>query len=180
MTFLPRNSARTPRQEDAARRLPVLGRAPELVGVDPWFNTPNGEPLRLAALRGRVALLEFWTFACPNCQRTLPFLRRMHDQYQPDFTVLGVHSPEFTVERSAQNVERAVRENGLEYPVGLDNDFVAWDAYGNRYWPTMYLIDRAGRIRYRQIGEGNYDRTEAAIRMVLAEAVDPAAETSRQ
>ena len=177
MTFPPRNTSRAPMEEDAARRLAVLGRAPELVGVDPWFNTPDGEPLRLAALRDRVVLLEFWTFACVNCQRTLPFLRRMHDQYQPDFTVVGVHSPEFAFERSVQNVERAVREHGLEYPVGLDNDFVAWNAYGNRYWPTMYLIDRAGQIRYTQIGEGNYGRTETAIRTLLAEAVGPAAET---
>ena len=164
-------------EEDAARPLPVLGRAPELVGIDPWFNSPDGEPLRLAALRDRVVLLEFWTFACVNCQRTLPFLRRMHDQYQPDFTVVGVHSPEFAFERSVQNVERSVQEQGLEYPVGLDNDFVAWNAYGNRYWPTMYLIDRAGQIRYTQIGEGNYRRTEAAIRTLLAEAVGPAVDT---
>jgi thiol-disulfide isomerase/thioredoxin len=163
--------------KDAARRLAALGRAPELVGVDPWFNTPDGEPLRLAALRDRVVLIEFWTVACVTCQRTLPFLRRMHDQYQPDCTVVGVHSPEFAFERSVQNVERAVREHGLEYPVGLDNDFVAWNAYGNRYWPTMYLIDRAGQIRYTQIGEGNYGRTETAIRTLLAEAVGPAAET---
>jgi thiol-disulfide isomerase/thioredoxin len=177
MAFPPRNTSRAPVEEDAARRLAVLGRAPELVGVDPWFNTPDGEPLRLAALRDRVVLLEFWTFACVNCQRTLPFLRRMHDQYQPDFTVVGVHSPEFAFERSVQNVERAVREHGLEYSVGLDNDFVAWNAYGNRYFPTTYLIDRGGQIRYTQIGEGNYGRTETAIRTLLAEAVGPAAET---
>jgi thiol-disulfide isomerase/thioredoxin len=164
-------------EEDAARPLPVLGHAPELVGVDPWFSTQDREPLKLAALRGRVVLLEFWTFACVNCQRSLPLLRRMHVQYQPDFTVVGVHSPEFAFERSAQNVERAVQERGLEYPVGLDNDFAAWNAYGNRYWPTMYLIDRAGQIRYTQIGEGNYSRTETAIRVLLAEAVDPAPET---
>ena len=162
--------------EDAERRLPVLGRAPELVGVDPWFNTPDGEPLRLAALRDRVVLLEFWTFACVNCQRTLPFLRQIDRQYQPDFTVVGVHTPEFAFERSGQNVERAVREQGLEYPVGLDNEFVTWNAYGNRYWPTMYLIDRSGQIRNTQIGEGNYGRTEAVIRALLAEAIDPAAE----
>src|SRR5215217_2064334 len=95
MTFTPRTTSRAPMEEDAARRLAVLGRGPELVDVDPWFNTPDGEPLMLAALRDRVVLLEFWTFACVNCQRTLPFLRRMHDQYQPDFTVVGVHSPEF-------------------------------------------------------------------------------------
>ena len=164
-------------EEDAARPLPVLGRAPELVGVEPWFNSPDGEPLRLAALRDRVVLLEFWTFACANCQRTLPFLRRMHDHYQPDFTVVGVHTPEFPFERSAENVERAVREQGLEYPVGLDNNFVAWNAYGNRYWPTMYLVDRAGQIRYTHIGEGNYGRAETAIRTLLTEAAGAAGET---
>lgn len=156
--------------------MPVLGPAPELVGVNPWFNTPDGEPVRLAAVRGRVVLLDFWTFACVNCQRTLPFLRQVHDQYGPDCTVIGVHSPEFVFERSVQNVEGAVREHGLEYPVGLDNEFVAWRAYGNRYWPTMYLIDRAGQIRYTQIGEGNYRRTEAAVCALLAEASGSAAE----
>src|SRR3954449_3991851 len=152
------------------------GPAPELLGVHPWLNTAGGEPLTLDALRGRVVLLEFWTFACGNCQRTLPFLRRMHGRYQPELTVVGVHTPEFAFERSVQNVERAVREQGLEYPVGLDNNFVAWNAYGNRYWPTMYLIDRAGRIRYTQVGEGNYARTETAIRALLAEAGDHTAE----
>jgi thiol-disulfide isomerase/thioredoxin len=160
---------------NTASRLPVLGRAPELAGVDLWFNTPDGEPLRLAALPTRVVLLEFWTFACVNCQRTLPFLRRMHGRYQPELTVVGVHTPEFAFERSVDNVERAVREQGLEYPVGIDNDFVAWNAYGNRFWPTMYLIDHAGRIRYTQVGEGNYGGTERAIRALLAETADAAA-----
>lgn len=178
MSFLPKNTSRAPIQEDAARRLAVLGRAPELDGVDPWINTPDGNPLRLAALRDRVVLLEFWTFACGNCQRTLPFLRRMHDRYQSDFTIVGVHTPEFHFERSLQNVERAVRRHGLEYPVGLDNDFVAWNAYGNRFWPTLYLIDRAGQIRHTQIGEGNYGQTEAAIRALLAEAAGPVADTA--
>jgi len=161
---------------NTASRLPVLGRAPELVGVDPWLNTPDGEPLRLAALPNRVVLLEFWTFACVNCQRTLPFLRRIHDRYQPELTVVGVHTPEFAFERSVDNVERAVRERGLEYPVGIDNDFVAWNAYGNRFWPTMYLIDGASRIRYTHVGEGNYGGTEGAIRALLAETVDAAAD----
>ena len=169
MTFLSRSTSQASTDEDAATRLPVLGRAPELVGVDPWFNTPDGEQLGLATLRGRVVLLEFWTFACVNCQRTLPFLGRMHGRYQPEFTVVGVHTPEFAFEGSVQNVERAVREQGLEYPVGLDNKFVAWNAYGNRYWPTMYLIDRAGQIRCTHVGEGDYDRTETAIRALLTE-----------
>src|SRR5256885_17112516 len=118
--------------DHAARLRTGVGRHPERVGVGPCFNTPDGELLRLAGLRDRVVLLEFWTFACVNCQRTLPFLRRIHAKYSPDFTVVGVHSPEFAFERSTENVERAVREHGLEYPVGLDNDFVAWKAYGNR------------------------------------------------
>jgi thiol-disulfide isomerase/thioredoxin len=175
--LLPRNTSRGPLEGAAAHRLPVLGHAPELVGVDPWFNTPDGEPLKLAALRDRVVLLEFWTFACVNCQRTLPFVRRVHGTYQRDLTVVGVHSPEFAFEHSVENVERAVREHGLEYPVGLDNEFLAWNAYGNRYWPTIHLIDHAGRIRYTHIGEGAYGRTETAIRALLAEAVDPAAKT---
>lgn len=166
----PRNPFRAPTDEETSGPLPVLGDAPELVGVGPWFNTPEGEQLRLADLRGRVVLLEFWTFGCINCQRTLGFLRRLHRQYQPELTVVGVHSPEFAYERTAENVERAVREQGLEYPVGLDNAFVAFDAYGNRFWPTMYLIDRAGQVRYTHIGEGAYGRTEAAVQALLAEA----------
>ena len=144
--------------------------APELLGVHPWLNTAGGEPLTLEALRGRVVLVEFWTFACGNCQRTLPFLRRVHERYQPDFTVVGVHTPEFDFERSATNVERAVREHAIEYPVGLDNDYAAWDAYGNRYWPTLHLLDRTGEVRYTHIGEGDYERTESAIRALLDEA----------
>jgi len=153
----------------ATSRLPALGQAPELLGVHPWLNTVGGEPLTLEDLRGRVVLVEFWTFACGNCQRTLPFLRRVHQRYQPGFTVVGVHTPEFQFERSAQNVERAVREQGLEYPVGLDNDYAAWNAYGNRYWPTLYLLDGAGEVRHTQIGEGGYERTESAIRALLEE-----------
>jgi thiol-disulfide isomerase/thioredoxin len=141
----------------------TYGRAPEWRGVHPWLNTPDGEPLTLKGLRGRVVLLEFWTFACANCQHTLPFMRRVHQQYRPRLTVVGVHTPEFRFERSIDGVGRAVRENGIEYPVGLDNDYVAWKAYGNRYWPTLYLIDRSGEVRYEQIGGCNYERTEAAI-----------------
>jgi thiol-disulfide isomerase/thioredoxin len=175
MTFPSQESPRAQADGDAARRLPVLGRAPELAGVGPWLNTPGGESLSLASLRDRAVLLEFLTFACGNCRRTIPFLREMHGRYRPELAVVGVHTPEFEFEASVPNVERAVREQGLDYPVGLDNDFVAWNAYGNRYWPTMYLIDRSGRIRHAQIGEGNYGRTEGAIRALLAEGVSEAA-----
>jgi thiol-disulfide isomerase/thioredoxin len=153
--------------EGATSRLPELGQAPELLGVHPWLNTAGGEPLTLEELRGRVVLVEFWTFACGNCEHTLPFLRRVHQRYQPDFTVVGVHTPEFEFERSATNVERAVRAHAIQYPVGLDDDYAAWNAYGNRYWPTLYLLDGAGEVRYTQIGEGNYERTESAIRALL-------------
>jgi thiol-disulfide isomerase/thioredoxin len=130
MTFPSRKSPRAQADGDAASRLPVLGRAPELARVGPWLNTPGGEPLSLAALRNRVVLLEFWTFACGNRQRTIPFLRQMHGRYQPELAVVGVHTPEFKFEVSVPNVERAVREQGIEYPVGVDNDFLAWNAYG--------------------------------------------------
>jgi hypothetical protein len=164
-------------EEDVARRLAVFGRAPELVGVDPWLNTPDGEPLRLAALRDRVVLLEFLDLRVRELpahppipasnSRSLP--ARLHGRRRPQSRV--------RIRGSVQNAERAVRQHRLEYPVGLDNDYVAWNAYGNRYWPTMYLIDRASQIRYTQIGEGNYGRTETAIRTLLAEAVGPASET---
>jgi thiol-disulfide isomerase/thioredoxin len=154
----------------ATARLPVLGRAPELLGVRPWLNTPGGHPLTPDALRRRVVLIEFWTFACPNCQRTLPFLRQMHGRYRPRLAVIGVHTPEFPFERAPQNVASAVREQGLDFPVVLDNDYVAWNAYRNRGWPSLYLVDRAGRLRYRHIGEGDYQVTEAAINELLAEA----------
>jgi thiol-disulfide isomerase/thioredoxin len=129
----------------------------------------DGAPLTLEELRGHPVLLEFWTFGCPNCQRTLPFLRRMHALYQPRLTVVGVHTPEHPFERRAENVELAVLDFGLEFPVGIDNDYVAWEAYGNQYWPSQYLVDRGGEVRYTHIGEGSYDRTEAAIRALLAE-----------
>lgn len=166
---------RRPPTLEAEARLPVLGTPPELEGVHPWFNTPDNGLLTLEQLRGRVVLLEFWTYACPNCQRTLGFLRRMHGLYRPWFTVVGVHTPEQPFERHVENVELAILDLGLEFPVGLDNDYVAWEAYGNRYWPSQYLIDRAGELRYTHVGEGSYGQIEDAIRVLLAEA-DPGVE----
>ena len=152
--------------------LPDLGRAPELLGVYPWLNTPGGEPANLAALEGRVVLLEFWTFGCGNCQRTLPFLRKMQLRYRPRLAVIGVHTPEFPFERPRRNVERAARARALSFPIGLDNDYAAWNAYANQYWPSQYLIDAAGHVRYARVGEGAYGRTERAIRALLNEADD--------
>ena len=161
--------ARSPRSVSGSG-LPDLGPAPELLGVHPWLNTPGGEPLTIARLRGHVVLLEFWTFACGNCQRTLPFLRKMHGRYRPGLAVIGVHTPELSFERPARNVERAAREQALSFPIGLDNDYAVWDAYANRYWPSQYLIDPAGHVRYAHVGEGAYGRIEMAIRALLDEA----------
>jgi thiol-disulfide isomerase/thioredoxin len=154
----------------SAHGLPNLGDAPELLGVQPWFNTPDGGPLTLAHESGRIVLIEFWTFACSNCVRTLPFLKRMHSRHRRGLTVVGVHTPELPFERPPRNVARAVRDRGLSFPVGVDNDYAAWDAYGNRYWPSLYLVDGAGRIRYVHVGEGRYHATEKAIRALLDES----------
>jgi thiol-disulfide isomerase/thioredoxin len=169
MSSLEREAFARPAGAETDSELPVLGTAPDLEGVHPWLNTSDGEPLTLQALRGRVVLLEFWTFACRNCQRTLPFLSRWHERYGAGLTVVGVHTPEHPSERNLECVELAVIDFGLEFPIGVDNDYMAWSAYGNRYWPSQYLIDRAGQIRYTHVGEGSYKATEAAIRALLVE-----------
>ena len=155
----------------SGKRLPVIGEAPEIQGTQRWFNTPGGRALTLRSLRGRVVLLDFWTYSCINCIRTLPALRAWDGRYRRDgLTIIGIHAPEFPFERDAANVERAIARNGLRYPVAQDNDFTTWRAYGNQYWPAKYLIDARGRVRYAHFGEGEYDRTERAIRTLLAEA----------
>src|SRR5918992_3078643 len=151
--------------------LPVLGRAPDFTGNDRWFNTPADAPLRLNALRGRVVLIDFWTYTCINCIRTLPYLRAWDGRYRDrGLTIVGVHTPEFVFEREAENVREAIAANRIRYPVAQDNEFATWNAWGNRYWPAKYLIDARGRVRYAHFGEGAYDETEAAIRALLAEA----------
>jgi len=154
-----------------AKDLPVLGTAPELQGTQRWWGTTGGRPLTLRSLRGRVVLLDFWTYSCINCIRTFPALRAWDARYRRDgLTIIGVHAPEFPFERDAGNVERAIERNRLRYPVAQDNDFATWRAYGNQYWPAKYLIDARGRVRYTHFGEGDYDVTERAIRELLAEA----------
>jgi cytochrome c biogenesis protein CcdA/thiol-disulfide isomerase/thioredoxin len=152
-------------------RLPVLGRAPEVQGTQRWFNTPGGRRLSLAGLRGRVVLIDFWTYSCINCIRTLPELKSWDRRYRrAGLTIVGLHAPEFPFERDAGNVRAAIDRNDLRYPVAQDNDFATWSAYGNQYWPAKYLIDARGRVRYVHFGEGAYDETEKAIRALLAEA----------
>jgi thiol-disulfide isomerase/thioredoxin len=147
--------------------------APEVRGIVQWINS---EPLSVRGLRGRVVLIDFWTYSCINCLRTLPHLKAWDRAYRDDgLVILGIHAPEFAFERVPANVRKAVRKLGIRYPVALDNDFATWRAYANEYWPAKYLIDRSGRVRYHHFGEGEYERTEALIRRYLGENVSGAA-----
>ena len=148
--------------------LPVEGELPGFDGAVSWLNSP---PLTAEGLRGKVVLVDFWTYSCINCIRTLPYLRSWYDRYKDQgFVIVGVHSPEFAFEKDEANVRRAVREFGIQYPVALDNDYAIWQAFNNQYWPAHYFIDAQGRIRGHHFGEGNYEESEALIRTLLAEA----------
>jgi cytochrome c biogenesis protein CcdA/thiol-disulfide isomerase/thioredoxin len=151
--------------------LPVLGTAPEFTGNQQWFNTPGDRPLTVRGLRGRVVLVDFWTYTCINCIRTLSEVTAWDRRYRDrGLTIVGVHTPEFPFEREAANVADAIDQNGIEYPVAQDNDYATWNAYGNQYWPAKYLVDAQGRVRYVHFGEGEYGETEAAIRELLTES----------
>lgn len=158
-------------QANAGHALPVLGVAPEFVDTQKWFNTPGEKPLSLKGLRGHVVLVDFWTYSCINCIRTLPYLNAWYRKYRSKgFVIVGVHTPEFPFEHSAANVAAAVKENGIEYPVVQDNNYGTWNAYHNEYWPAEYLIDAQGRVRLADFGEGNYEAKQKAIRDLLAES----------
>jgi thiol-disulfide isomerase/thioredoxin len=149
-----------------ANALPDFGAAPEFAGIERWLNS---EPLSLARLRGRVVLVDFWTYACVNCVRTLPHVNRWASRYEADgLTVVGVHTPEFPFERSTPNLEAAIRRLGVRHAVAQDNRYATWKAYDNQYWPAAYLVDARGRIRYKHFGEGEYERTESVIQALLA------------
>ena len=154
-----------------AAALPALGRAPDFTGTQRWFNTPGERPLSLAGLRGKVVLVDFWTYTCINCLRTLPYLKAWSERYRADgLVVVGVHTPEFQFEHEAGNVAASIRQNAIRYPVAQDNEYATWQAWGNQAWPSKYLVDARGRVRYTHVGEGAYEETEAAIRSLLAEA----------
>jgi thiol-disulfide isomerase/thioredoxin len=134
---------------------------------DTWINS---QPLNWDSLRGKVTLVEFWTFECINCQHVFPIMRSIYADYRSQaFTLIGVHSPELSVERDLGNVQKAVKADDLLYPVAIDNDFANWNRYHNEYWPAWYLVDKQGVIRYSHIGEGGEDETRAWIDKLLAE-----------
>jgi thiol-disulfide isomerase/thioredoxin len=147
------------------------GTAPSFVGTEDWFNTPGDRPLTLAALRGRVVLIDFWTYTCINCIRTLPYLEAWDAKYRDKgLTIVGIESPEFAFEKDAGNVANAIKQFDIHYPVVQDNNLDTWNAWANEYWPADYLIDKTGQVRYASFGEGDYTTTEAAIRALLAQA----------
>ena len=149
-------------------RLPVESQLPSLDGAVTWLNSP---PLTREQLKGKVVLIDFWTYSCINCIRTIPYVRAWHERYKDaGLVVIGVHTPEFAFERDVDNVRKAVAEFGITYPVAVDNKWAIWNAFDNRYWPAHYLADAQGRIRYHHFGEGKTDRTEAAIRALLIES----------
>ena len=145
-----------------------LGAAPGFRQISSWLNTPGDRPITLSSLRGRVVLVDFWTYSCINCLRTLPHVEAWAQRYKRDgFVVVGVHSPEFAFEHVRSNVASAASRLGVHYPIALDNSFGTWDAYGNQYWPAEYLIDAQGHVRHTNFGEGDYGGSEAAIRSLL-------------
>jgi cytochrome c biogenesis protein CcdA/thiol-disulfide isomerase/thioredoxin len=151
--------------------LSVLGAAPAFTDNQDWFNTPGDKPQTLAGLRGHVVLVDFWTYTCINCIRTLPYLKRMYATYHRyGLDIVGVETPEFTFEQEASNVRQAISTDGIKYPVVQDNRFGTWNAYHNQYWPAEYFIDAQGKIRHIKFGEGDYEQDEAVIRQLLFEA----------
>ncbi len=152
-------------------RVQTEGRLPPLSGATGWLNSP---PLTPAALQGKVVLVEFWTYTCINWLRTLPYVRDWAARYKDQgLVVIGVHSPEFPFEHSVENVRRAVKAMRIDYPIALDSDFAVWRAFGNEYWPAIYVIDAQGRIRHHHFGEGGYEKSEQVIQQLLAEAGHP-------
>lgn len=149
-------------------QLPTEGNMPSLGGAREWLNSP---PLTAAGLRGKVVLIDFWTYTCINWRRTLPYVRAWAEKYKDHgLVVIGVHTPEFSFEKSLDNVHRAMPGLEIHYPVAVDSDYVIWRAFNNQYWPAVYVADAQGRIRHHQFGEGGYEQTERVIRQLLTEA----------
>lgn len=157
----------TPGSDELAR----CGTAPDIKGTQQWFNTEDGAAVDLADLRGKVVLIDFWAYSCINCQRDSPYITSWYEAYQEaGLEIVGIHSPEFAFEKDAGNVASAIQKEGIEYPVGQDNNLATWTNYRNRYWPAKYLIDEEGTVRAIKFGEGGYAQTEGHIRELLREA----------
>ncbi len=155
---------------EGGQTLEDCGPAPELTGITGWLNTPEDTPLTLASLRGKVVLIDFWTYSCINCQRTLPHLEAWYKAYQSrGLVIIGVHTPEFAFEHVTSNVQAQAAALGVKYPIAIDNNYATWNAYSNEYWPAEYLIDPTGQIRHVAFGEGDYGTTEDEIRQLLGE-----------
>ncbi|TFG62736.1 MAG: cytochrome c biogenesis protein DipZ, partial [Spirochaetales bacterium] len=149
-------------------KLGDYGKAPEIVTQGTWLNTEG--PVSMEDLKGKVVLIDFWTYSCINCIRTIPYLESWYDKYKDEgFVIIGVHTPEFEFEKNENNVVQAMKDLGVDWPVVLDNDYSQWRAYSNHYWPAHYFIDVQGNIRYYQFGEGNYETAEDVIRALLKE-----------
>jgi thiol-disulfide isomerase/thioredoxin len=139
--------------------------APDFAGINNWLNSA---PLTIASLRGKVVLIDFWTYGCINCVRTLPHVTQLYAKYKDKgLVVVGVHTPEFPFERSTGNVQAALKRHGINYPVAQDNESVTWNAYRNQYWPAQYIVDRAGKIVFTHAGEGQYEEIERVIQKLL-------------
>ena len=141
--------------------------APELTGITHWLNSA---PLKLADLRGKVVLVDFWTYGCINCVNTLPHLTKLQEKYKDKgLVIIGVHSPEFAFEKSASNVAAAIKRHGITYPVAQDNEFATWNAYRNRFWPALYIVDQSGKIVFEHAGEGAYGEIEKTIQRLIVD-----------
>ncbi|MEA3004462.1 MAG: hypothetical protein QOH81_3250 [Sphingomonadales bacterium] len=170
---VPEGSSAATEGANGRLNLPVEGKMPELAGATAWLNSP---PLTRDSLRGKVVLVDFWTYSCINCLRSIPYVKAWDERYRRDgLVVIGVHAPEFAFERDIDNVRKAVADLGIRYPVALDNDYAIWRAFRNNYWPAHYFIDAEGRLRYHHYGEGDYEGSERVIRQLLTEAGHPPA-----
>ncbi len=152
----------------AEAQLPIEGKAPALGSVTEWLNS---QPLAAAGLRGKVVLVQFWTYTCINWLRTLPYVRAWAEKYRDQgLVVIGAHTPEFAFEKDVDNVRRAAKDMRVDYPIAIDNDYAIWRAFKNQYWPALYFVDAQGHIRHHQFGEGEYEQSERIIQQLLAEA----------
>jgi thiol-disulfide isomerase/thioredoxin len=153
------------RASGSAAALHDYGPAPELAGIEAWLNS---DALSMRGLRGKVVLIDFWTYSCINCLRTLPYVTRWHDRFSDrGLVVIGVHTPEFGFEKPTRNVRTAIARHGVTYPVAQDNQYATWNAFENEYWPAIYLIDRRGHVMLKHVGEGDYDDIEHAIESLV-------------